>query len=413
MSAGPTAAVWAIESRVLPSGTGARLLTKLVSTAGRCASTGRCSTTSRLSPGPYADHRLDLRAVVGGGGHLVAARVEVEAADDLLGLDALPDHLAVDAEVPGGADDPLDQEHLTGPVRRGRCRTRRSDQSDHEHHQKMSSSSAHRDPPIPMNAVPPGYRSPGSMHRPGRLRHPPGGAGYRSLGLGCAESERMGSARLRRIPPGGWLTMLRRTRALAGPVHPRPGPPLDVADRRADATPPALALSRDARLRPRGRPAVAGGAADEPRLATGHAEGPPPVGPRPAREGPPTRLRDPPPPSRSRHGGAGRRGRGGRRSGVAGGLDLPDPTGSANHVAVRGGASGTRPGNSPEGPGLTRPGIHLSVRPDHLGDLHVVERIIAPTPVAVLPLSAPPALTGGAGPLPGSWTCRPAPTAPP
>ena len=81
-----------------------------------------------------------------------------------------------------------------------------------------------------------------------------------------------------------------------------------------------------------------------------------------------------------------------------GGLDLPDPSGSANPVAVRGGAGGPRPGNSPEGPGLTRPGIQLSVRPDHLGDLHVVERIIAPTPVSVLPLSAPPALPGGAGP---------------
>jgi hypothetical protein len=81
-----------------------------------------------------------------------------------------------------------------------------------------------------------------------------------------------------------------------------------------------------------------------------------------------------------------------------GGLDALDPPGSANPVAVRGGAGGPPPGRSPEGPGLTRPGIDLSVRPDHLGDLHVVERIIAPTAVSVLPLSAPPALPGGASP---------------
>ena len=55
------------------------------------------------------------------------------------------------------------------------------------------------------------------------------------------------------------------------------------------------------------------------------------------------------------------------------------------------------PQGASEGPGLTRTGIHLSVSPDSLGDLDVVERIIAARPVGALSLSPPPRVPGEAG----------------
>lgn len=46
-------------------------------------------------------------------------------------------------------------------------------------------------------------------------------------------------------------------------------------------------------------------------------------------------------------------------------------------------------------PGIDSVGIHLSVSPDRFGDLDVVERIITPQPITVLPLSGPPLREGG------------------
>jgi len=57
-------------------------------------------------------------------------------------------------------------------------------------------------------------------------------------------------------------------------------------------------------------------------------------------------------------------------------------------------ASGVRS----RGPGLTQPGIHLLVSPEASGDLEVVERIITPEPISVLPLAVPPRLPDVGGP---------------
>jgi len=88
---------------------------------------------------------------------------------------------------------------------------------------------------------------------------------------------------------------------------------------------------------------------------------------------------------------------------VAAGARLADERGPDDRAgpdtdrAEQASSSQRRAGRS-AGPGLTRPGIHLRVSPEDTGDVEVVERIIAPVPIRVLPLAAPPAAPGDDGP---------------
>ncbi|WP_432476775.1 hypothetical protein [Nocardioides sp. GXQ0305] len=78
---------------------------------------------------------------------------------------------------------------------------------------------------------------------------------------------------------------------------------------------------------------------------------------------------------------------------ILGATRLPGEAPSAEQGAVTGGQadpSASKRGGAAQGPGLSRPGIHLSVSPLGSGDLEVVERVLLPEPITVLPLSAPP-----------------------
>jgi hypothetical protein len=86
---------------------------------------------------------------------------------------------------------------------------------------------------------------------------------------------------------------------------------------------------------------------------------------------------------------------------ILGATRLPGGDPSVEQGVVTSGQSdpdASRAAQRPRGPGLTRPGIHLSVSPLDSGDLEVVERVRVPAPVSTLPLAAPPPPPDAEGP---------------
>ena len=83
---------------------------------------------------------------------------------------------------------------------------------------------------------------------------------------------------------------------------------------------------------------------------------------------------------------------------LAAGFRLPGAGTPTDQAQLRSDTVDADASGGARGPGLSRPGIHLSVSPTRSGELAVVERIITPRPISVLPLAAPPRVPRGDGP---------------